>query len=180
MRRFFFAYHFPPTFYFKFLLWTIQTVNVDDAVDDIVRQFKGVSDGLVRKVVGPSPSNEASSSSTIRNLPWNVDEINRSHYSVGTTNSSSDNDEGRKDENGGHGEVNGVNASGWHSDNEVNSKSFPPRVIKHSKKPMNSIFEKRHDLMVKSEIRGGGFPVTSLPLISDHLEDPVGMPPEVS
>ncbi|KAG6651830.1 uncharacterized protein LOC122313242 isoform X1 [Carya illinoinensis] len=155
-------------------------VNVDDAVDDIVRQFRGVSDGLVRKVVGPSPSNEASSA-TIRNLPWNVDEINRhiaSHYSVETTSSFSDNDEGHKDENDCREEVNSVNASGWHSDNEVNSKSFPPRVIKHSKEPMNSSSEKRHDLMVKSGIRGGGFPVRSLPLISDQLEDPVGMPPE--
>ncbi|KAF7810928.1 Sorting nexin-16 [Senna tora] len=54
-------------------------VNVDDAVDDIVRQFKGVSDGLMRKVVGStSPTNEGSSTSTTWNLSWNSDELDKS------------------------------------------------------------------------------------------------------
>ncbi|KAG4908827.1 hypothetical protein JHK87_054943 [Glycine soja] len=54
-------------------------VNVDDAVDDIVRQFKGVSDGFIQKVVGSSsPSTEGSSTSTSRNMSWNVDEMDKS------------------------------------------------------------------------------------------------------
>jgi sorting nexin-13 len=156
---------------------------VDDAVDDIVRQFKGVSDGLMRKVVGPLPTYEASSSTSTRNLSWNVDEINKhlsSNNIMGTANSFSDYEEGDKDENHGHEEVNSRNANGWHSDNELNSKSFPPRVVKHGEDPRNLGSEKRHDLVVKSGIHQGGFPAANLPLFSDHLEDPVGMPPEVS
>ncbi|GMY05922.1 sorting nexin-16 [Fagus crenata] len=151
-------------------------VNVDDAVDDIVRQFKGVSDGLMRKVVGPTVIYEASSSTAIRNLSLNADEIYRhgsSSYSVGTANSFSDNEEGDKNENHGHEEVNS-STNGWHSDNELNSKSFPPRVIKHNEEPRNLGSEKRHDLVVKSGIDQVGFPAANL--ISDHLE--AGMPPE--
>lgn len=41
------------------------TVNVDDSVDDIVRQFQGVSDGLMRKVFGsPSSSSYEPTTST--------------------------------------------------------------------------------------------------------------------
>ncbi|XP_023874567.1 uncharacterized protein LOC111987089 isoform X1 [Quercus suber] len=155
-------------------------VNVDDAVDDIVRQFKGVSDGLIRKVSGPLPTYEASSSTASQNLPLNADDINRhvsSHYSVGTENSYSDNEEGDKDENHGHEEVNS-STNGWHSDNELNSKSFPPRVIKCGEEPRNLGSEKRHGLVVKSGIGQGGFPAADLPVILDHWEDPVGMPPE--
>ena len=36
------------------LIWILPTVNVDDAVDDMFRQLKGVSDGLLRRVGGPS------------------------------------------------------------------------------------------------------------------------------
>ncbi|KAF5448732.1 hypothetical protein F2P56_029238 [Juglans regia] len=156
-------------------------VNVDDAVDDIVRQFKGVSDGLRPKVVVPSPSNEASSSTFVQNLSGNANVINRhvsSHNTVGTSNSSHDNYEGHEDENDGQEEVNRANANGWHSDNELNSKSFPPQTIEHAKEPLNFSSEKRHDLAAKSGTRQGGFPAASLPLILDHLEDPVGMPHE--
>lgn len=143
-----------------------------------MRQFKGVSDGLMRKVVGPTVIYEASSSTAIRNLSLNADEIYRhgsSNYSVGTANSFSDNEEGDKNENHGHEEVNS-STNGWHSDNELNSKSFPPRVIKHNEEPRNLGSEKRHDLAVKSGIDQDGFPAANL--ISDHLE--AGMPPEVS
>ncbi|KHG00699.1 Sorting nexin-13 [Gossypium arboreum] len=50
-------------------------VNVDDAVDDIVRQFRGVSDGLMRKVVGSSSLPIEASSSADRTLSWNADEM---------------------------------------------------------------------------------------------------------
>ncbi|GLT39989.1 hypothetical protein SLA2020_141520 [Shorea laevis] len=68
-------------------------VNVDDAVDDIVRQFKGVSDGLMR-IVG-SPLNEASSSITNKNSSWNSDEKQKSvsgQNNLEITDSTSDNE----------------------------------------------------------------------------------------
>ena len=62
--------------YYNAQTFFILAVNVDDAVDDIVRQFKGVSDGFIQKVVGSSsPSTEGSSTSTSRNMSWNVDEM---------------------------------------------------------------------------------------------------------
>uniref|UniRef100_A0A3Q7ESU6 Uncharacterized protein n=1 Tax=Solanum lycopersicum TaxID=4081 RepID=A0A3Q7ESU6_SOLLC len=50
-------------------------VNVDDSVDDIVRQFRGVSDSLMRKVFGyPSYSSyEPTTSTSDINLFWNVE-----------------------------------------------------------------------------------------------------------
>ncbi|KAM1233418.1 uncharacterized protein LOC126585736 [Malus sylvestris] len=135
-------------------------VNVDDAVDDIVRQFKGVSDGLMRKVVGPT----AESSSLIPewNLSANVDETGVLGFRQNTaesTNSFSDNEEGDKDRSCDPVETrSGTRENGWHSDNELNSKSYPPRVV-HTR---SLVLEKKAYLVGE-----GGF-----------LEDPVGMPPE--
>ncbi|KAK0583510.1 hypothetical protein LWI29_037682 [Acer saccharum] len=156
-------------------------VNVDDAVDDIVRQFKGV--GFIRKVAGPgSPTNEASSSISSRNLYWNADEISK-HVSrqdtSETLNSFSDN-EGDKDGSCGHKEDrSGAKANGWHSDNELNSKGVSPRVIKWGEESRNFGPEKQHSLDAKSELIGqGGLPVANFSLSPYHLEDPMGMPPE--
>ncbi|GFY95064.1 phox domain-containing protein [Actinidia rufa] len=123
-------------------------VNVDDAVDDIVRQFKGVSDGLMRKVVGSSSFHEDSFTIPSRNLSWNSDEISN-HLSWRSTTESaksgSDIEEGDKDGPCGHEEVGcSVQASGWHSDNELNSKGFPPKVIKRSEKFRSSGYGKKH------------------------------------
>ncbi|KAJ7946009.1 Phox-associated domain,Sorting nexin [Quillaja saponaria] len=151
-------------------------VNVDDAVDDIVRQFKGVSDGLMRKV---SPTNDRSSIST-GNLSWNVDEMDKNivrQITAETTNSFSDNEEGEKYVNPGHDEVDNAQANGWHSDTELNSKSFPPRIFKRGDDHRNFGPERKHDLPVKAGT-GQGFPAPNFALISGHLEDPVGMPPE--
>ena len=149
-------------------------------MDDIVRQFKGVSDGLKRKVVGPSsPPDEALSSVASRNLSWSSEEVSK-HASrqdtAETTNSFSDNEEGNNDGSCGLEEVeSSAHANGWHSDNELSSKGYPPQVIKQ---PMKLDSEKKHEFMAKSNTVQGGFPATKFPL-SDHLEDPVGMPPEV-
>ncbi|CAN6687655.1 unnamed protein product [Malus baccata var. baccata] len=135
-------------------------VNVDDAVDDIVRQFKGVSDGLMRKVVGPT----AESSSLIPewNLSANADETGVLGFRQNTaesTNSFSDNEEGDKDRSCDPVETrSGTRENGWHSDNELNSKSYPPRVV-HTR---SLVLEKKAYLVGE-----GGF-----------LEDPVGMLPE--
>ncbi|KAK9290128.1 hypothetical protein L1049_008293 [Liquidambar formosana] len=156
-------------------------VNVDDAVDDIVRQFKGVSDGLMRKVVGTSPY-EASPSISGRNWSWHADELSK-HVSrlnnTETTNSFSDNEEGDKDRNHGHEEGESVaQANGWHSDNELNSKGFPPRVIKCDEEFRSFDSEKKQ---VKPEwIDPGGYPAANFPVASALLEDPVGMLPEWS
>ncbi|TQD79721.1 hypothetical protein C1H46_034749 [Malus baccata] len=135
-------------------------VNVDDAVDDIVRQFKGVSDGLMRKVVGPT----AESSSLIPewNLSANADETGVLGFRQNTaesTNSFSDNEEGDKDRSCDPVETrSGTRENGWHSDNELNLKSYPPRVV-HTR---SLVLEKKAYLVGE-----GGF-----------LEDPVGMLPE--
>lgn len=150
-------------------------------MDDIVRQFKGVSDGLMRKVVGPSSApDEALSSISGRNLSWSSEEVSK-HVSrqdtAETTNSFSDNEEGDNDGSHGLEEVQSrAHANGWHSDNELSSKGYSPRVIKE---PMKLDSENKHEFMAKSEIVQGGFPATKFPVTSDHLEDPIGMPPEV-
>lgn len=156
-------------------------MNVDDAVDDIVRQFKGVSDGLMRKVVGSSsPPNEIMSTISSRNLSLNAEEISKlvsRQDTEETTNSFSDNEEGGLYGSHDPGEVgSSAQANGWHSDNELNSKSFPPRVIKQSR---NLGSEKKHDLVVNSGVGQGRFPASEFQAITSHLEDPVGMPPEV-
>ncbi|PON56985.1 Phox domain containing protein [Parasponia andersonii] len=155
-------------------------VNVDDAVDDIVRQFKGVSDGLMRKVVGPSlHPDETLFSIPTRNLSWSSEEVSK-HVSTQdtaeTANSFSDNEEGDNDGSHGLEEVqSSTHANGWHSDNELNSKGYPPRVIKQQMKVDS---ENKHEVMAKSEVVQGGFPATKFPVTSNHLEDPIGMPPE--
>ncbi|KAF3664335.1 putative B3 domain-containing protein-like [Capsicum annuum] len=136
-------------------------INVDDAVDDIVRQFKGVSDGLMHKVLGsPSSSYEPTTCTSDRHLSWNVEEINKLASTQSTSesvNSFSDNDDSDKDGNHGQEEVGpSSEANGLHSDNELNSKESPP--------PVGS----------------GGFPETSLAVVPSQQEDPVGVPPEVS
>ncbi|KAF2316590.1 hypothetical protein GH714_041931 [Hevea brasiliensis] len=153
-------------------------VNVDDAVDDIVRQFKGVSDGLMRKVVGsPSLLDEPNSSICSSTLSWHADESNKTvsrQDTSETVNSFSDNEESSIQESqkqeGGSGEP----ANGWHSDNELNSKGFPPRVIKRDEDPLGA--QKKHCPESKSDrVNRGGF---SAAATSSQIEDPVGMPPE--
>ncbi|KAL6218724.1 hypothetical protein ACLB2K_011933 [Fragaria x ananassa] len=154
-------------------------VNVDEAVDDIVRQFKGVSDGLIRAVAGPS-TYEGSSSVPGLNLTWNGEETseNVSRQSTGETlNSFSDDEPAEKDATGDPAGVRfNIQDSGWHSDNELDFKGSSPQ-IKHSK---SLGLEKKDVLVLKSGagnyiFPGASGPVTSNPL---ELEDPVGMPPE--
>ncbi|GAA0141199.1 hypothetical protein LIER_02399 [Lithospermum erythrorhizon] len=151
-------------------------VNVDDAMDDIVRQFKGVSDGFIRKVSGSPHSSHESESVPTRITSWNSGEMsNKLALTLSASesaNSFSDNEEGDNDLNCGleESECN-EQASGYHSDHKLNSKSFPPRVIKRSRR-------------INFEDRGGSGnrlaslgPDASLMLKSEHLEDPI-VPPE--
>ncbi|KAL8189114.1 hypothetical protein R6Q57_029375 [Mikania cordata] len=142
-------------------------VNVDDAVDDIVRQFKGVSDDLMRKVVGPTLTYEPVSSATSKSLTWKMDELSNSlprQTTSESANSFSDNEMGSSSK-----------ANGWHSDNELNSKGFPPRVVKHDELLRGSDFEKRASSGVRSEIPSLA---ANSPSTSDRLEDPLGIPAE--
>lgn len=158
---------------------------MDDAVDDIVRQFRGVSDGLMRKVVGSSLNLDEASSSYGRNFSFKADEI-CTHITRQSTpetvNSFSDHEEGGKDESYGHEKVtSSTQDSGRHSDNELNSKGFPPQVMKHGEDAKNLDLARKHSSDAKSErFAHGGSPMAKFSATPDHLEDPIGMPPEVS
>ncbi|KAL3651787.1 hypothetical protein CASFOL_004789 [Castilleja foliolosa] len=97
---------------------TTLAVCVDDAMDDIARQFKGVSGGLKRMVSGSS--NEPTSSVTSRNVSWNADDINKLAMWQSTSislKSSSDNEEGDKDvKHGQHEQEYSAHPNGWHSE----------------------------------------------------------------
>ncbi|KAM7479226.1 hypothetical protein LguiA_027439 [Lonicera macranthoides] len=146
-------------------------VNVDDAMDDIVRQFKGVSDGLMRKVVGSSSiSCEPASPLSGSNLSSSADEINKlvlRQNTADSANSFSDNEEADNDRNHGCEEIGSSSkANGWHSDNELNSKGFPPRVLKPDDE-FRSTDSAKHGSRVQSRS-------LSLP------NDSIGVPPEWS
>ncbi|KZV16343.1 hypothetical protein F511_25964 [Dorcoceras hygrometricum] len=157
-------------------------VNVDDAVDDIVRQFKGVSDGLLRKVVGSPSSFHESSSLTSRNLSWNTDDLNKLIMRESTSesiNSFSDNEEGDKANHEQQELKSTAQANGWHSDNEVNSRGFPPRVIKHGEVASLSNFKEIHVLKMKPATScESRYQESSLALMSASLDDPTVVPPE--
>uniref|UniRef100_A0A7C9AAM3 PX domain-containing protein n=1 Tax=Opuntia streptacantha TaxID=393608 RepID=A0A7C9AAM3_OPUST len=146
-------------------------VNVDDAVDDIVRQFKGVSDSLVRKVGGPSSSHyEPLESVANRNLSLNEHDLkmhSSMDSSMDTAANLSDNEEGDKDERCNR-------ANGWHSDNELNTKSFPPRVLKQMEDTARSYSDKPGAPETKFGLDGAA----SLPVMYHPIDDPVGVPPE--
>ncbi|KAG5076163.1 hypothetical protein JHK82_054858 [Glycine max] len=154
-------------------------VNVDDAVDDIVRQFKGVSDGFIQKVVGSSsPSTEGSSTSTSRNMSWNVDEMDKSISRQNTLECvlSSDNEEG--DENIDK-EV--AEDNEWNSDNELSSKDYSQHLINHGSESSNLDLDRKHDATVEAKV-GKDVPATNFNLVPDNLEDvpPEWTPPNVT
>ncbi|KAJ8450834.1 hypothetical protein Cgig2_032459 [Carnegiea gigantea] len=146
-------------------------VNVDDAVDDIVRQFKGVSDSLVRKVGGPSSSYyEPLESVANRNLSLNEHDLKMQSSmdsSMDTATNLSDNEEGDRDERCNR-------ENGWHSDNELSMKSFPPSVVKHMEDTARSSSDRPRALETKSSLDG----TASLPVMYHPIDDPVGVPPE--
>jgi sorting nexin-13 len=67
-----------------------------------------------------------------------------------------------------------------HSVNELNAKGFPPLVFKHDEESRALGLEKKPVLEEKSErINHGVFSVANSAIASSHMDDPVGMPPEV-
>lgn len=160
------------------------TVNVDDAVDDIVRQFRGVSDGLMKKVVGStSPTNENPSTSISWNLAWNSDEIDKSitRQSMADSVLSSDTEEGDKHADIDHEGVDGlvVQSHESHSDNELGSKGYPPPRAPNQVGVSGKLDQDRkHGLVVDARF-SKDVPATNFTMIPYNLEDPVAVPPEV-
>ncbi|KAJ6707771.1 SORTING NEXIN-16 [Salix viminalis] len=159
------------------------TVNVDDAVDDIVRQFKDVSDGFMRKAVdSTSPLDKTNSSIYNSNLSWHLDDVNK-HVSrrdaLETANSYSETEKCHNQ--GGHdqkGVESTAEADGCHSDNELNAKGIP-LVNEHDGGSRTLGLEKKPVLEEKSEqINNGVFSVANPAVASSHMDDPIGMPPE--
>ncbi|GMH02724.1 hypothetical protein Nepgr_004563 [Nepenthes gracilis] len=151
----------------------------DNVVDDIVRQFKGVSDGLMRKVVGFSSLYEGSTSMLVRNFPRNADDLRHSslNSSIETANIVSDNEGDKVEIHGQEVAGSSTQANVWHSDNELNRKDFLPRVGKRNEGYRSLESEKRYISELKSEWKDAGR-AAGLPVISGHMEDPVGVPPE--
>ncbi|KAL5714439.1 hypothetical protein ACHQM5_016403 [Ranunculus cassubicifolius] len=150
-------------------------VNVDDAMDDIMRQVKGVSDGLMRKVVGSSslPAPPPTSSLT-RHPTWSGEGSQQSstYNEMETSHSLSDNEE--QDLNDNEEVISGFQANGWHSDNELNLKGVPPRVIKRDVDTERDQLSNVMSQMVGPSSRYPGDPFSPLA----HGLDLVGVPPE--
>ncbi|XP_047150660.1 uncharacterized protein LOC124822677 [Vigna umbellata] len=158
-------------------------VNVDDAMDDIVRQFKGVSDGLRRKVVGSSSlMSEGSATSTVTwNLTLNSDEIDKIIPRQGTAESvlSSDNEEGEKNNNFDDESIvrEVAQDSESHYDNALILKGYSPPLNNHDEESSNLDFDRKHDMVVEARV-GNDVPTTNFILIHGNSEDPIGGPPE--
>ncbi|CAK8571207.1 unnamed protein product [Lathyrus sativus] len=153
-------------------------VNVDDAVDDIVRQFKGVSDDLKRKVVTTSsPTVEGSSTS----FTLNMDEMESSIPRKSGVDSvlCSDNEEGEKELNHGRENIDREvgEDSAWHSDNELSSKDNSQGVTNHGNGPGNMDLDRKHDVVNEAKV-GKDVPTTNGNLVHDNPDDPIGVPPE--
>ncbi|KAH9299978.1 hypothetical protein KI387_011561, partial [Taxus chinensis] len=113
-------------------------VNVDDAMDDIVRQLKDVSDGLRRKVAGASSSSEGMSN-TSREYHLKLSLISEAASANDSNCSSMDRSQSLSDEEEGVGESI-VHEDGdllaqrdrWHSDGEIQIEPFPPQSLVRS------------------------------------------------
>ncbi|KAL1338932.1 uncharacterized protein [Arachis hypogaea] len=154
-------------------------VNVDDAVDDIMRQFKGVSSGFLQKVVGSSPptAETCASAAWNSNTSWNTNvEIDSSisRQISAESAATSDNEEGDKETNF-DGEIS--EDIRWRFDNDLNSKGCSPQVINHSKESTILDPDRKNDSTMESRV-GKDLPPTNFTPAHDNLEDRVRVPPE--
>ncbi|XP_028765856.1 uncharacterized protein LOC114723784 [Neltuma alba] len=153
-------------------------VNVDGAVDDIVRQFKGVSDGLTRNFVVPlsSPCRGGSSTSTDNNF-WNADEVDniKLRQNAGETVLSPDYEDfqnsGKFDRENIDGEL--EHTGGWHSNIKLNTNGSPPH---HAEESGNRDLDGKYDLESEARV-GKETAATNFTLIPDGLGE---VPPEWS
>lgn len=147
------------------------TVNVDDAMDDIVRQFKGVSDGLKRAVGTPPSSATAQFTDNRMSLSWNQEETdnqNLHHRNFERARSLSDGDSNYEDL------TSSVN-SGCHSDNEVNNKGHTSNDTKHIE--TYSGLDTQVSGQIQKPVRA--YSDSSNMSSLNTFEDPTGIPPEV-
>lgn len=154
-------------------------VNVDDAMDDILRQVKGVSDGLMRKVAGPTLPYPPASSSLARQTTWNGDSSQQSsvYKDMETSNSLSDNEEHDLHESQDNEEIlSALQVNGWHSDNELNLKTGTPGLIEHDEDTEAVISERGLSSDLTSPMTGS----SHSPIPCGLPDDPVGVPPEWS
>ena len=140
-------------------------------MDDIVRQFKGVSDGL-KRAVGTSPSSATAQFADNRmSLSWNQEEKdnhNLHQRSLESAHSLSDGDSNYEDH------TSSVN-SGCHSDNEVNNRGHTSNDVKHIK-TYSSLDKQASDQIGKpTRAYSDSSNMSSL----NTFEDPTGIPPEV-
>ncbi|CAN6362334.1 unnamed protein product [Urochloa humidicola] len=145
-------------------------VNVDDAMDDIVRQFKGVSDGLKRAVGTPPSSATAQFADNRMSLSWNQEETdnhNLHHRNLETAHSLSDGDSNYEDL------TSSVN-SGCHSDNEVNNKGHTSNDTKHIE--AYSSFDTQVSEQIEKPMRA--YSDSSNMSSLKTFDDPTGIPPE--
>lgn len=152
------------------------TVSVDDAVEDIVRQFKGISDGFVRKVSGTSFSTNESSSPSPQNSVWNSDELDKTipRQNTGETLSTSEHEETENSRSFVSQSIDREEdqSNGLDSDNELNSKGSPAHRVDEFG---NLDVDRKHDLVLEARVSKEA-PTTSFSIIPDNLED---VPPEV-
>ncbi|XP_054778084.1 uncharacterized protein LOC129286073 [Prosopis cineraria] len=164
---------------------TIRTlaVNVDGAVDDIVRQFEGVSDGLTRKIVVPLSSHTCGGSSTSTdNNFWNddgMDKIKPRQNTAETVLSSNYEDfqsSGKCDRENITRELKHDN--GRHSDIELNLNGSTPH---HDEESGNCDLNIKHDLISEARV-GNETAATNFTLIPDNLGEvpPEWTPPNVT
>lgn len=145
-------------------------VNVDDAMDDIVRHVKGVSDGLKRAVGTSSPSAPYSHLADNRmSLSWNQEETdnqNLQNRNLGSSHSLSDADSNCEDR------PSSVN-SACHSDNELNSGGYTSSDIKHNEATGCDV-QVNQQMEKPARANSDSTNMSSV----KPFEDPSGIPPE--
>lgn len=159
--------------------------NVDDAMVDIIRQFKGVSSGLKHSIAGTSSAElHLERKGDYRNLPWNSDtalmkdthrdKMNIFHY-------LSDEEE-RAQEGGDRSTHFLAQTDGWHSDTELHEDYFASRSSLNSGgNPMSLSLEKNHQYDKTYETIGSDESSTTGSLTgSEIIDDGTGVPPEWS
>ncbi|CAM0874562.1 unnamed protein product [Alopecurus aequalis] len=146
-------------------------VNVDDAMDDIVRHVKGVSDGLKRAVSTSSPSAPYSQFADNRmSSSWNQEEIdnqNLQNRHLGSSHSLSDGDSNCEDR------PSSVN-SACHSDNELNNGGYTSNDIKHIEACTSCDAQVNQQIEKPARANSDSTNMSSV----KPFEDPSAIPPE--
>lgn len=155
----------------------IIAVNVDDAVDDMVRQLKGVSDGIFRQLgAPPSPPREGTFlSGTLDPLKKTSSEALSATYLTHLERERSE--QFSDDESGGHPDDEGAFlVEGWHSDSELQLPDS--RTSVHSQRHV--LEYDKNDQGTKKRIKRVGSDLLPDESVagSEGVDDDLGVPPE--